>query len=505
MCSTRSTRDQIVDTASSLFEQQGYAATGLNQIVRESGAPKGSLYHYFPGGKDEIAVEALTLGAERVTAEIRGALAGVDDPGEAIKAYVLSLADRLRDSSFRRGAPLAAVALETAALNPRLNAVCRDAYRAWQDAFREKLSRSNYAGGRAERLAAFVVASIEGAILLSRVRRSTEPLREVADDLELLLGRRSLVESRRMNGLAVSAVPPTPVAARRPSRPPRRTSRRPPPSRAAEAPAADVPLGHLPAPAAGAPPAAPVTRPDNGREATVAEDDSDLADLPPLPQETGNRVIARRSLRILVLGASGGTGSHLIEQALAAGHSVTALARDPSSIWVKHERLAVVKGDVRDAERMDEVVAAGIDAVVSALGHTQGATRDMLTVGAQNIFAAMERLGVRRLVVLMGADLPDPHDEITLARSMGLRLRRLSNGRLVEDWEGAAEVIRGSALDWTIVRAARLTDGPRTSFYLTGYLKLGANHSIARGDVAEFMLRQGTDNEFLHAAPLISY
>jgi len=117
----------------------------------------------------------------------------------------------------------------------------------------------------------------------------------------------------------------------------------------------------------------------------------------------------------------------------------------------------------------------------------------------------MESHGVRRLVVLMGADLADPHDEVTLARTMGLRLRRISNGRLLEDWEGAAAVIRESTLDWTIVRAARLTDGPRTSFYLTGYLKLGANHSIARGDVAEFMLRQITDTEFLRAAPLISY
>ena len=74
MCSTRSTRDQIIDTASALLERQGYAATGLNQIVRESGAPKGSLYHYFPGGKDEIAVESLQQGAQAVAERIREAL-----------------------------------------------------------------------------------------------------------------------------------------------------------------------------------------------------------------------------------------------------------------------------------------------------------------------------------------------------------------------------------------------------------------------------------------------
>lgn len=554
MCSTRSTRDQIIDTASALLERQGYAATGLNQIVRESGAPKGSLYHYFPGGKDEIAVEALQQGAQAVAERIREALIPLDDPGEAIKAYILALAEMQRDSNFLRGAPLAAVALEAAALNPRLSETIREGYRTWQDAFRDKLARSNFAGGRADRLAGFIVSAIEGAVLLGRVRRSTEPLREVADDLELLIGRRSLVDARRAAGAVPAAAPPAPAVPSTPAaaiepvpvvqrseasegapeetspaaeepRPPRpvtlddedlppallpgRAAAPEQPPAADEAPEeADVPVWRMPAARPPATGPVPTHAPSNGDRPAAAAHGADLDapdDIPPLPEEAAQRVRARRSLRILVIGASGGTGCHLIEQALAAGHSVTALARDPSAIWVKHERLAVVKGDVRNAERMDEVIAAGIDAVVSALGPTQGATRDMITVGTGNIVSAMERHDVRRLVVMMGADLADPHDEITLARSMGLRLRRLSNGRLLEDWEGAAAAIRASSLDWTIVRAARLTDGPRTSFYLTGYLKLGTNHSIARGDVAEFMLRQLNDTEFLREAPLISY
>lgn len=494
MNATPSARDQIVTTAAALFEMQGYAATGLNQIVREAGAPKGSLYHYFPGGKDELAIEALRLLGQRTEERLRATLALADDPGAAVGAWARVLAARLRDSGYRGAGSIAAIALETSATSPELNAVCREVYRLWQDAYRDALSRFGFAAASAEGVAGFVLAAIEGALLLCRVRRTTQPLEEVAEDLDLFLGRRSYAEPR-----------PAPAAAYAPAEvplavePPAPAAVRPLEGTPASAPAvAPAVAGANPGPperaaAPAAPPGPAVLRADDGPAHAQA------------PEEPPARLKARRPLRLLVLGASGGTGSHLIEQALAAGHAVTAVARDPASIWVKHERLAVVKGDVRDAERMDEIVAAGIDAVLSAVGPTQGAPRNLLTVGMQNLVAAMEHHGVRRLVVLMSAALSDPHDEVTLSRSVGLTLRRLAPGSALDDAEAAAAVLRASALDWTIVRAPRLTDGPRTSFYLTGYLKVGSGHSIARGDVAEFMLRQITDSEYLHAAPLISY
>ncbi len=502
---TPSARDQIVTTAAALFEMQGYAATGLNQIVREAGAPKGSLYHYFPGGKDELAIEALRLLGQRTEERLRATLALAEDPGAAVGAWARALAGHLRDSGYRGAGSIAAIALETSGTNPALNTACREVYRLWQDAYRDALSRFGFAAASAEGVAGFVLAAIEGALLLCRVHRTTQPLEEVAEDLDLFLGRRSYAEPRPAPAAAhvpaevpVAIVAPLAPGASFPAEAPGAVEQPAPAAaprpEAALAPEAPQAAGAYPGPPErAAAPGPAVLRADGGTAPAQA------------PEEPPARLKARRPLRLLVLGASGGTGSHLIEQALAAGHAVTAVARDPASIWVKHERLAVVKGDVRDAERMDEIVAAGIDAVLSALGPTQGAPRNLLTVGMQNLVAAMEHHGVRRLVVLMSAALTDPHDEVTLSRSVGLTLRRLAPGSALDDAEAAAAVLRASALDWTIVRAPRLTDGPRTSFYLTGYLKVGSGHSIARGDVAEFMLRQITDREYLHAAPLISY
>ncbi len=502
-----STRDHIVTAAARLFETQGYAATGINQILRASGAPKGSLYYYFPGGKDELAVEAVQHVGLRVNAAIRAALDGAEDPGQAICAYTRGLAEALRDSSYERAGSIAAVALETAGSNPRLQGACSAVYRQWQDAFRERLSHGGYAAGSAERLAGFVVSSIEGALLLCRLRRSTAPIEDVAEDLELLLGKRAFGAARPL--------PEPDAPADRPSAasdlPPWRSAPAAGPAMAAAWAGATVPR----TPSATVPEAAPSPTPaqwsltaESAGQRTGGGARADAAYLvteePPARQAPSIRRVDR-PMRLLIVGASGGTGSHLIEQALAGGHSVTALARDPSSIWVKHERLAVVQGDVRDAERMDQVVSAGIDAVLSALGPGKGSPRNLLMLGTRNLVAAMEHYSVLRLVVLMSASVSDPRDEASRSRGLGPTLRRLAPGNALDDAEAAAAVLRASTLDWVLVRAPRLTDGAHTSFYLTGYLKAGSVHAISRSDVAEFMLKQLTDDEFVHAAPLISY
>src|SRR5688572_18093218 len=106
-------------------------------------------------------------------------------------------------------------------------------------------------------------------------------------------------------------------------------------------------------------------------------------------------------MKIVVFGASGQTGRLLVEQALAAGHEVTALVRDPSKLAVRHERLRVLQGDVQDAGAVAGAVA-GQDAVLSALGPAGPAFTSM-TLGARHILAAIEQHGVRRLVTLTGA------------------------------------------------------------------------------------------------------
>ncbi len=181
-------RDEIITTTCRLLELQGYRATGLNEIIRESGAPKGSLYHYFPEGKDELTVEAIAYSAAAIVGNITRVMDEHADATTAVTTFIRQLAGYVAASGYRQGGPITAVALEAASTNERLRLACRDAYRAWRRPFADKL-RPAY-GDRAERLAALIIAAIEGGIVLARSEQSAQPLLDVADEIEQLLGTR---------------------------------------------------------------------------------------------------------------------------------------------------------------------------------------------------------------------------------------------------------------------------------------------------------------------------
>ncbi|MBK8900698.1 MAG: TetR/AcrR family transcriptional regulator [Anaerolineaceae bacterium] len=180
-------RDQIISTTCQLIETQGYHATGLNQILAESGAPKGSLYYYFPDGKDGLVEEAIARTSQLIVARLQEGLAAYESPAEAIPNFLRSLAHHVQASSFESGGPITAVALEAASTNERLNAACRDAYQAWQKVIEQKLLDSGYEPVRARRLGMLVIAIIEGATILSRSERNVGPLLDAALELEALL------------------------------------------------------------------------------------------------------------------------------------------------------------------------------------------------------------------------------------------------------------------------------------------------------------------------------
>ncbi|HZS76450.1 MAG TPA: TetR/AcrR family transcriptional regulator [Ktedonobacteraceae bacterium] len=181
------TRDQIIETTCTLLEAQGYHATGLNEIIAKSGAPKGSLYYYFPEGKEELAEEAVTRSARIVAERIRVGLKNYEDAAEAVQTFVRAIADSVEASGFSAGGPLTTIALETVNSSERLNLACREAYRNIEGAFAEKLAVSGYLEERAAQLATFIVAAIEGGIILSRTNHSGNALRQVADELGLFL------------------------------------------------------------------------------------------------------------------------------------------------------------------------------------------------------------------------------------------------------------------------------------------------------------------------------
>jgi len=181
------TRDQIIEKTCELLELQGYHGTGLNQIIKESNSPKGSLYYHFPGGKEELATEAVNRVGEIVLRRIRDNLAELDDPAEAIRAFIQNIAVNVERSGYRAGGPITTIAMETAASSSVLRETCHRIYEDWQAAFADKLLSGNIPPERARTMATLIIASIEGGVILCRTSRSPQPLIDIADELGMLV------------------------------------------------------------------------------------------------------------------------------------------------------------------------------------------------------------------------------------------------------------------------------------------------------------------------------
>jgi TetR/AcrR family transcriptional repressor of lmrAB and yxaGH operons len=177
-----SCRQRMVETTARLLWSQGLRATGVDQIVRESKAPRGSIYFHFPEGKEQLAVAALRAAGAEMTANITEALAHRDGV-TAIRRFVASYANEMETSDFHHGCPIATVALEAAAVSPPIREVCATVFAEWEDLLSARLERDGFDRRRARKLAVITLSSLEGAMILSRARKSTSPLRDVAEHL----------------------------------------------------------------------------------------------------------------------------------------------------------------------------------------------------------------------------------------------------------------------------------------------------------------------------------
>jgi TetR/AcrR family transcriptional repressor of lmrAB and yxaGH operons len=180
-------RDQILLTTSILLEKQGFHGTGLSEIIKESGSPKGSLYYYFPDGKEQIAAEAILQSGKLTAERIQAGLAGNLTPSKAVHDFVLKIAENVERSGYGAGGPLTAVAMETATQSEKINSACQEAYGMIEAAFKNKLLESELSAKKAGELARFITAAIEGGIILSRTYHTGEPLRLVARQLKSIL------------------------------------------------------------------------------------------------------------------------------------------------------------------------------------------------------------------------------------------------------------------------------------------------------------------------------
>jgi TetR/AcrR family transcriptional regulator, lmrAB and yxaGH operons repressor len=181
------TRDRFIDTAARLFMRQGYHGTGLAQIVAESGAPKGSLYFHFPGGKEGLAAASVVRAGDVFARQLDATLAASPDPADAVQSLCTVLARWMEMSEFREGCPITNACLELTPSNAEVTAATHDIFSGWRRAWETQLSAAGWPEDRAIPVAATIVTALEGAFIVARAARSTEPFERVRAGLSLML------------------------------------------------------------------------------------------------------------------------------------------------------------------------------------------------------------------------------------------------------------------------------------------------------------------------------
>ncbi|WP_308209255.1 TetR/AcrR family transcriptional regulator [Allokutzneria sp. A3M-2-11 16] len=180
-------RDKIVESARRLLRRQGYHGTGLAQVIEDSGAPRGSLYFLFPGGKEELAVAGVRECIGEWADLIRQARAASSTPEEWIALMCTGFADQLRSSDFTEGCPITTVTLDSVPASAPLTEACRDAYSAWLAALAECLVSYGVERKRADDLAMLMLICLEGAMVLCRAFQSTDPMERVIPQVLALI------------------------------------------------------------------------------------------------------------------------------------------------------------------------------------------------------------------------------------------------------------------------------------------------------------------------------
>jgi len=206
-------------------------------------------------------------------------------------------------------------------------------------------------------------------------------------------------------------------------------------------------------------------------------------------------------MKVLVLGSTGGTGQQLVKLSLEQNHEVTALARDPSKLKQDHKKLTIIGGNVLDKGVLMKALE-GQDAVVSALGVGKSLkSNGLISAAVSLLIPAMNTMNVDRLIFLSAFGVGETFVQANFIQRIifKLILRNIYFDKAIGDGQ-----IHRSALDWTLVYPVVLTDGIATGNYKTGdKLQMRGMPKISRADVADFMLRQLTDNSFVKKSVIL--
>ena len=179
----------LLTEAAKLFRRQGYAATGTNEILAAAGAPRGSLYYYFPGGKEEIGARAIEAAAKRVTITLKELAREAADPADFVDRYVARLIGWMAKSGWRDGCPITTVLLENAPESEAITTVGRTAHERWRTVVEGLLRRHGWPEARITATARTVLMALSGAQIHARVEASPAPLEDCAAELRHLLAR----------------------------------------------------------------------------------------------------------------------------------------------------------------------------------------------------------------------------------------------------------------------------------------------------------------------------
>ena len=203
-------------------------------------------------------------------------------------------------------------------------------------------------------------------------------------------------------------------------------------------------------------------------------------------------------MKLAIFGATGGTGRHLVDEALQAGHQVRALVRTPGT-FAAHPSLEVASGTLAQADLVAATVR-GADAVISVLGARKGEAAPICTDGIRSIVQAMGAAGTRRLLALSTYGASE-----TRHASWFIRFVRMAIAAKMRDKDGMEALVRTSMLDWTLVRPPMLTDGARSGAWRAGTaLVPGMGARLSRADLAAFLLQEALAGQYVGQAVVVS-
>lgn len=183
---------QLIEAASRLFRTYGYDGTSLNDILKATDIPKGSLYHHFPGGKEEVAVEAIRHTKNVVLSLIEEAFEQTGDPILSVQNHIYQLARMLFDEKDPVGFPIGTIAAEKHSTSGSIRSACQSAFEEWRELYSKKFLDAGYSEKQARECGIFILVAIEGGILLSLTMASEEALHVVAEQIPLVLNKRNV-------------------------------------------------------------------------------------------------------------------------------------------------------------------------------------------------------------------------------------------------------------------------------------------------------------------------